>query len=454
MQDLERYFQQARERQLAELKDFLRIPSISTSTEHRSDVLEAAHWLAASLENAGLERVKVKPTQGYPVVYGEWMHAPGQPTILVYGHYDVQPPDPEEEWTTPPFQPTIRDNKIYARGATDDKAQLFIHIKAVEAYLKTSGKLPVNIKFCLEGEEELGSPHLAAHVEQYLEQYEADLVVISDGPMLSAKTPSICVGLRGICALELEVQGAKSDLHSGLYGGGVVNPLTALTTLLASMRNKDGSIAIEGFYEGVIPLSDVMRESYQRLPFDEAEIRQQLGVDELTGEAGYSYLERTTARPTLEIHGIIGGYQGEGVKTVIPSKACAKLTCRLVDEQDPKHILHLIERHIEKYKPQGVQVRITPMDQGEPFVIAPDHAYIQAAARSFEHGFGKKPVFIRSGGSIPIVATFASMLHTPVVMLDFGLPEENLHAPDEHFHLEQFDRGLRTVTAFLEEIKG
>lgn len=446
------YLRQRRAENVEELMEFLRIPSISTSVSHHEHIREAANWLAKSLEKAGLEHVEVQDTEGHPVVYGDWLHAPGQPTVLVYGHYDVQPPDPLDEWTTPPFEPSIRDDKIYARGATDDKAQLFLHIKAVEAYLQTYGKLPVNIKFCIEGEEEMGSPHLDQHLQRYKEQYQGDLVVISDGPMLSEDTPSLCVGLRGICAFELEVQGPNTDLHSGLYGGGVANPLIALVTLLASMRGEDGKVTIEGFYDKVHPLSESMRENFRNIPIDEERIRQQLGVEELTGEAGFSYLERTTARPTLEIHGIVGGYQGEGVKTVIPAKASAKLTCRLVDEQDPDQILQLIEAHVKRMDLPGVKVKVIRQDQGKPFVIPPDHPFVQAAARSFEHTFGKKPVLIRSGGSIPIVATFSSLLDVPVVMMDFGLPNENMHAPDEHFHLEQFDKGLRTITSFYEEI--
>jgi acetylornithine deacetylase/succinyl-diaminopimelate desuccinylase-like protein len=404
--------------------------------------------LAGALSAAGVEHVEVVPTDGHPVVLGDWLHAPGRPTALIYGHYDVQPPDPLEAWSSPPFEPTIRDGKIYARGATDDKAQLFMHVKAVEAFLKTAGKLPVNIRFCFEGEEEIASPHLPGFLEANRERLQADLIVISDGPMLDRGVPSICTGLRGLCGFELEVRGAKADLHSGLYGGGVANPLTALVQLIASMRGPDGRVAVEGFYDDVEPLDEAQREMYSRIPFDEEKTRRELGVPELTGEAGYSFLERTTARPTLELHGIVGGYQGEGIKTVIPASARAKLTCRLVARQDPDKILRLIERHVERHTPPGVTARVLPKDRGKPFAISPDHPYIQAAARAYEAGFGKAPVFVRSGGSIPIVETFSSVLHVPVVMMDFGLPGENLHAPDEHFHLEQFDRGIATLVHF------
>jgi acetylornithine deacetylase/succinyl-diaminopimelate desuccinylase-like protein len=450
--NLSAYLSHNRERHLAELIEFLRIPSISTSSAHAADVRRAAEWLAGSLRAAGVENVQVVPTDGHPVVVGDWLHAPGRPTALIYGHYDVQPADPLEAWSSPPFEPTIRDGKIYARGATDDKAQLFMHVKAVEAFLQEAGSLPVNIKFCFEGEEEIASPNLPRFLEANRERLQADLIVISDGPMLEKGVPSICTGLRGLCGFEIEVKGPKTDLHSGLYGGGVANPLTALVQLLASLRSPDGRAAVEGFYDNVDSIGDALREAYSRIPFDEERIRRELDVPELTGEAGYSFLERTTARPTLELHGIVGGYQGEGIKTVIPSAARAKLTCRLVDRQDPDEILRLIERHVERHTPPGVTARVLPKDRGKPFVISPDHPYIQTAARAFEAGFGKAPIFVRSGGSIPIVETFSGVLEAPVVMLDFGLPGENLHAPDEHFHLEQFDRGIATLVHFWKQL--
>jgi len=445
------YLQRNRDRHLEQLKELLRIPSVSSSSAHREDMAAAARWVAEALRRAGLEHVRVMETGGHPVVYGDWLHAPGKPTALVYGHYDVQPPEPMDRWETPPFEPAIRDGKIYARGATDDKAQFFLHIRAVEALLAADGGLPVNLKFCIEGEEEIASPHLPAFLERNRELLAADLVVLSDGPMLGRDTPSICVGLRGLCGFELTVRGPAADLHSGLYGGGVANPIAALAELLASMRHPDGRIAVDGFYEGVGDLKKEDRERFRQIPFDEEAVRRELGVPELHGEVGFSYLERTTARPTLEINGIGGGHQGEGTKTIIPSFAFAKITCRLVDRQDPDDILDKIEAHIRKHRPPGVTVTMKRTDRGRPFVISPDHPFVRAASRAYERGFGKTPLFVRSGGSVPIVETFSRVLDAPVVMMDFGLPGENLHAPNEHFHLDQFDRGTATICHFWQQ---
>jgi len=445
------YLQRERTRHLEELKELLRIPSVSSSSAHKKDVEAAARWVADALRRAGMEHVQVMETGGHPVVYGDWLHAPGKPTALIYGHYDVQPAEPLELWETPPFEPDIRDGKIYARGATDDKAQFFIHIKAAEALLGTAGELPVNLKFCIEGEEEIASPHLPAFLEKHADMLKADLVVLSDGPMLNKDTPSICVGLRGLCGFELTVRGPSTDLHSGLYGGGVANPIAALAQLLASMRHPDGRIAVEGFYDGVHELTEEDHRRYRLIPFDEAALLRDLDVPELHGEKGYTFHERTTARPTLEINGIGGGHQGEGLKTIIPSSAFAKISCRLVDRQDPDEIMDKIEAHIRKHKPPGVTVSMKRTDRGRPFVISPDHPYIQAAARAFEQGFGKAPLFVRSGGSIPIVESFSRVLEAPVVMMDFGLPGENLHAPNEHFHLDHFDKGIATMCHFWEQ---
>lgn len=449
---LQTYLANERERHLAELMDFIRIPSVSASTEHKPDMIKAAEWLAEALRRAGLENVEVLPTAGHPVVYGDWLHAPGQPTALIYGHYDVQPADPLEQWNTPPFEPVIRDGKLYGRGATDDKAQMFTHVKTVEAYLRTQGKLPVNVKFCIEGEEEIASPSLPAFLQEQAERLKADAIVISDGPMHDEGVPSICYGLRGLCGFQIDIQGAKNDLHSGLYGGGVANPAIALVELLASMRDADGHIAIEGFYDGVNELSESEREAFRELTLDDAKTAKELAVPELTGERGFSFLERTTARPTLEINGIYGGYQGEGLKPIVPSAASAKLSCRLVDHQDPDRIMKLIEAHIGKHKPAGVTIRVQQTHRGKPFYISPDHPYIQAAARAYEAGFGAKPVFIRSGGSIPIVEVFSRVVGAPVVMMDFGLPSENMHAPNEHFHLDNFDKGIATLCRYWQEI--
>ncbi|UQZ83281.1 Succinyl-diaminopimelate desuccinylase [Paenibacillus konkukensis] len=450
---LQSYLSEHRDRHLAELIEFVRIPSISASTEHKPDMLKAAEWLADALRRAGLEHVEVLSTAGHPVVYGDWLHAPGQPTALIYGHYDVQPADPLEQWETPPFEPVIRDGKLYGRGATDDKAQLYTHVKTVEAYLNTIGTLPVNVKFCIEGEEEIASPSLPAFLEAQAERLKADAIVISDGPMHDEGAPSICYGLRGLCGFQLDIQGAKNDLHSGLYGGGIANPATALVQLLASMRGDDGHIAIEGFYDGVNELSEAERAAFRELALDDAKQAKELAVPELTGEVGFSFLERTTARPTLEINGIYGGYQGEGLKPIVPSTAGAKISCRLVDHQDPDQIMKRIEAHIKKHKPAGVTVKVQQTHRGKPFYISPEHPYIQAAAKAYEDGFGKEPVYIRSGGSIPIVEVFSRVLGAPVVMMDFGLPGENMHAPNEHFHLDNFDRGIATLCRYWQELQ-
>ncbi|ULL18310.1 dipeptidase [Paenibacillus sp. H1-7] len=452
-QTLQTYLTNQRERHLAELIDFVRIPSISASTEHKPDMIRAAEWLADALRKACLENVEVLPTAGHPVVYGDWLHAPGQPTALIYGHYDVQPADPLEQWNTPPFEPVIQDGKLYGRGATDDKAQLYTHVKTVEAYLQTVGKLPVNVKFCIEGEEEIASPSLPAFLQAQAERLKADAIVISDGPMHDEGVPSICYGLRGLCGFQIDIQGAKNDLHSGLYGGGVANPAIALVDLLASMRDADGHITIDGFYDGVNELSEAERAAFRELQFDDAKQARELKVPELTGERGFSFLERTTARPTLEINGIYGGYQGEGLKPIVPSAASAKISCRLVDNQDPDQIMKRIEGHIEKHKPAGVTIKVQQTHRGKPFYISPEHPYIRAAARSYEAGFGKNPVYIRSGGSIPIVEVFSRVLGAPVVMMDFGLPGENMHAPNEHFHLENFDKGIATLCYYWQELR-
>ncbi len=451
-QDVTRYLEEHHERHVEELKDFIRIPSVSASSAHKEDMRKAARWLADRLMEAGLEHVQVLETEGHPVVYGDWLHNPGQPTALIYGHYDVQPADPVDQWETDPFEPVLKNGRLYGRGATDDKAQLYTQVKTVEAFLKTKGTLPVNVKFCIEGEEEIASPHLAPFLEAHAELLQADLIAISDGPMISEETPSICYGLRGICGLELEVQGPKSDLHSGLFGGGVANPATALIKLLASMKDEQDRILIEGFYDGVIPMDEAAHQAFREIPFDEEKTRVELNVQELAGETGYTFLERTSARPTLEINGLYGGYQGEGLKPIVPSGAGAKISCRLVDNQDPDDIYRKIERHVKAHTPAGVTVTMKQTHRGKPFYIPVNHPYIQAASVSYEEGFGKKPVYIRSGGSIPIIEVFSKVLGAPVVMLDFGLPEEGMHAPNEYFQLENFSKGTSTLCRFWVEV--
>ncbi|MBE3590102.1 MAG: dipeptidase [Firmicutes bacterium] len=448
MIDVDRHFAERRERHLAELMDFLRIPSISALSAHREDVRRAAAWLAERLRRAGLEHVEVEETGGHPVVTADWLHAPGAPTVLIYGHYDVQPVDPESLWTTPPFEPQIRDGRLYARGASDDKGQTFMHVLAVEAWLQETGRLPVNVKFLVEGEEEVGSRNLDAFVARHRERLAADVVVVSDTPMLAPGRPAVCYGLRGIASMEVRVQGPASDLHSGLFGGSVLNPIQALVGLLASLHAPDGRVAVPGFYDDVRPLTPEEREAFARLPFDEEEYRRRLGVPELFGEPGYTTLERVWARPTLEFNGISGGFQGEGGKTIVPSWASAKISCRLVPDQDPQRILDALERHLRERAPRAVQFTVE-RGQGSPASVVPlDHPAVRAAARVLEETYGRPADFIRMGGSIPVVPTFRERLGAPVVLLGFGLPDENFHAPNEFFTLENFDLGVRALARY------
>lgn len=441
-----------REENLEELKELLKIPSISALSQHQKDIRQAAEWLKAALVRAGLENVQIMETGGHPVVYGDWLHAPGKPTLLIYGHYDVQPVDPLDLWETPPFEPHIRHDRIYARGASDDKGQTFMHIKVVEALLKSRGSLPLNVKFCIEGEEEIGSPNLDPFVEKNKELLAADVLLISDTSMLDNGQPALCLGLRGLCGLEIIVQGPKRDLHSGMYGGGVQNPIHALVELLASMRDEKGRITVEGFYDRVKPPSPQEVESYRRIPFDEQELLKELDVPQLFGEEGYTYLERTWLRPTLEINGIYGGFQGEGIKTVLPSQAGAKITCRLVPDQDPEEIVALILKHIEKHQPKGVKVTTRLFDKGRPFVMSADHPAIRAAEKALEKAFDQPVAMVRMGGSIPIVETFHRILQLPVVLMGFGLSSDNIHAPNENFRLENFDKGMEAIGHYWFEL--
>ena len=450
---LDQYFKDNRETHLEELNEFLRIPSISALSEHKQDMQKAAEWLVNSLKEAGLENVSIDETDGHPAVYADWLHAEGKPTILVYGHYDVQPVDPLELWDSAPFEPEVRENKLYARGASDDKGQVFMHIKDVEALMKNSGSLPVNVKFLIEGEEEVGSPNLEKYIVENKAKLAADIIVISDTGMQGPGQPAVCYGLRGLCGVQIDVKGAKSDLHSGLYGGGVPNPLHAIVELLATFRDKEGTIAIEGFYDNVRPLSDEERTAYEALEFDEEALKNEIAVPELFGEKGFSYLERTWTRPTLELNGIFGGFSGEGIKTVLPAEAGAKITCRLVPDQDPEEIVGKLKAHIDKHKPTGVTVTVTEFDKGKPFITPFDHPAIQAAGRSYEKVYNVPTAYTRGGGSIPIVAAFDEILELPVVLMGFGLSSENFHAPNEHFHLENFDQGLRVIGDYYYEIE-
>ncbi len=448
----ETYFQEQREAQLEELKQWLTIPSISALSAHKDDIQAAAHWLLDTLKRAGLENIELYPTAGHPVIYADYLHAPGKPTILVYGHYDVQPVDPLNLWTTPPFEPEIRDGKLYARGATDDKGQVFLHIKAIEAILKQEGTLPVNIKLCIEGEEEIGSVNLPPFLEAHKEQLAADAVLVSDTSLLERGRPAICTGLRGLCSLEVSINTALTDLHSGSYGGGVPNALHALVSLLASLHDDKGRVTVEGFYDGVPELSPQLREEFVKQGVNEENIRESLGLDALYGEEGYSFVERVGARPTLELNGVYGGFQGEGSKTVIPKEAHAKITCRLVGDQDPQHTLDAIEAHLKANVQAGVQLHVKQMEKARAFNIDPSNPILQTAADAYGKVYGTRALFTKDGGSIPIMESFSRVLEAPVVLMGFGLDDENLHAPDEHFNLENFDKGLLTVVEFLKTV--
>ncbi|WP_036218119.1 dipeptidase [Lysinibacillus sphaericus] len=452
LQQIDAYFAEHREAHLNELKEFLQIPSISSLSEHKEDIQHAAQWLANAFEKLNLENISITQTAGHPVVYADWLHAEGKPTILFYGHYDVQPVDPLNLWESEPFNPTIRDNKLFARGASDDKGQVFMHLKMIEALFATTGTLPVNVKFIYEGEEEIGSPHLPSFVEEYKEKLASDLILISDTGLYGPGKPAVCYGLRGLAGIQIDVRGAKGDLHSGLYGGGVQNAIHALAEILASFRDEHGTIQVEGFYDNVLPLTEEEREAYRALGFDEKSVKQEVGVKELFGEQGFTYLERTWARPTLEVNGVFGGFSGEGIKTVLPAEAGAKITCRLIPNQEPDEIVALLKAHVEKHKPAGVEINISEFDKGPAFLTPFDHPFIQAAGRSYEKVYNVPTAYTRGGGSIPIVAAFDEILEIPVVLMGFGLSSENFHAPNEHFHLENFDKGLRVLSDYLYEV--
>ncbi|MGU3474039.1 dipeptidase [Paenibacillus sp. D51F] len=446
------YFASRREEQLEELKQWLRIPSISALSEHKQDIQSAAAWLADTLKRAGLENIEIMPTAGNPVVYADYLHAPGKPTILVYGHYDVQPVDPLNLWTSPPFEPEIRGDKLYGRGTTDDKGQTFIHIKAIEAILKQEGTLPVNVKLCIEGEEEIGSINLPPFLETHKEKLACDAVLVSDTSLLERGRPAICTGLRGLAGMELTVSTANTDLHSGSYGGAVPNALHALVSLLDSLHDEKGKVAVEGFYEGVPELSALMREEFAKQGLDENKVREGLGLDALYGEEGYSFVERVGARPTLELNGVYGGFQGEGSKTVIPKVAHAKITCRLVGKQDPQLTMDRIEKHLNAHIQPGARFELKRSEGAFAFNIDPSHPILQTAADAYGAVYGTRALFTKDGGSIPIMAAFSRVLESPVVLMGFGLDDENLHAPNEHFNLENFDKGLLTVVEFLKTV--
>ena len=442
----------SRNRYVEELTRFIAIPSVSALAEHAGDTGTCAEWLAEQMTAIGLQNVRIIDTPGHPVVYGDWLNAPGAPTVLFYGHYDVQPVDPLDQWTSPPFEATVRDNELFARGATDDKGQLFVHLKAIEAHLKQGGGLPINARVIFEGEEEIGSPNLDQFIRDHKDELACDVVVISDSPMFEKGVPSICYGLRGLSYFQIDLRGTTTDLHSGSFGGAVANPAFVLAQVLSQMKDRGGHVKIPGFYDDVRALTEREREEFKRLPFNEKQYRKSLGAPKLHGETGYSTLERTWARPTFEVNGLLSGFTGEGAKTVIPATAMAKISMRLVPNQDPDKIAALFEEYVKKVAPKSVELKVTRMHGGKPWMTELDNAYVQAAARAIELGFNKSPVYTREGGSIPVVATFQSELNAPTVLFGFGMPDENAHAPNEKLDLDNFFGGIVASAYLYEEI--
>ncbi len=448
MKSFDTFINEHESRHLSEFVEFLKIPSISTLSSHRGDVKRAAEWLASYLRRIGFETVDIYPTDLHPIVYAERIDQPGRPTALIYGHYDVQPIDPIDLWTTPPFEPAIRDGNIWARGASDDKGQVFVHLQALEALIKTEGALPFNVKLLIEGEEEVGSANLPKFLEEHRELVSADLLVISDTTMISDGVPTICCGLRGLVDLEISVYGANRDLHSGLYGGMVANPIHVLAALLASMREGQGKILVPGFYDDVLELSERERAEFRALPFDEASVIEDLGVAALDGESGYTALERASIRPTLEVNGIWGGFQGEGTKTVIPSEAHAKITCRLVPDQVPEKIQTAVAEHLAKHCPPSARVEVRRGGIARPWRTDTDSPPIRAAVRALEETFDKPVALARMGGSIPVVETFDRLLGVPAVLMAFANPGCNAHAPNESFPLAMLKQGPSAIGRF------
>jgi acetylornithine deacetylase/succinyl-diaminopimelate desuccinylase-like protein len=446
------FVEQNKGRLLEELFAFLRIPSISTLPENKSDVDAAAQFVASSLKNAGLENIEIIPTAKHPLVYADWLHAPGKPTVLCYGHYDVQPPDPLELWKSPPFEPVLRDGNIYARGSADDKGQMYMHIKAVEALRALNGTLPVNLKFLIEGEEEIGGESVAKYVAENPAKLKADVALVSDTAMYAEGIPTLCIGLRGLVYTEIEAKGPSRDLHSGLYGGAAPNAVFGLVELLAKLKDANGVIRIPGMYDEVEAPAPAEKQSWETLPFNENEfLMKEVGSTKLTGEPGYSVLERVWARPTLEVHGIAGGFTAAGAKTVIPATATAKVSMRLVPKQNADKIIAAYKKFVADNTPAGIQVEVRVLSAGEAIMVNPDHPAINVAARAFRDVLGRETVFVRSGGSIPIVGDFARHLHIPTILMGFGLPDDGLHSPNEKYKLSNYYAGIVTIAHFFEQ---
>ncbi|MGI4757068.1 MAG: dipeptidase [Janthinobacterium lividum] len=443
------FLEQNRNNALEELKSFLRIPSISTLPDHADDVRRAAEFLAAELRRIGMENVRLIETAGHPLVYADHMHATSKPTVLCYGHYDVQPPDPLDEWISPPFEPTERNGNLYARGAVDDKGQLWMQVKALEALLR-SGELPVNIRVLAEGEEEVGGEGIAAYLRDHADEIPSDAALVCDTDLFAPDLPTLCVGLRGMIYTEIEVRGARTDLHSGMYGGAAPNPFVALAHILSKLKDEDGRIVIPGLLNGIQPPTDAELAAWKSLPFDEEQYREdEVGSPSLVGEPGYSVLERTWVRPTLDVHGMPGGFTGAGAKTVIPSKAIAKVSLRLVPGMESQTVFQQLRDYVLKIAPKGVTVDVRLIHSGEPVVVDTDNAFVQAATDAMRAVFHRDTVFVRGGGSIPVVGDFSRQLHVPTVLMGFGLPDDNLHAPNEKFSISNFYRGTESIVRFL-----
>ncbi|MFC3038815.1 dipeptidase [Virgibacillus xinjiangensis] len=447
------YLNENREQLLNKLNEFLSIPSVSTDPEHKEDVQRAADFIVTYLKDIPFEKVEKQETGGHPLVYAEYNGAGEEaPTVLFYGHYDVQPADPLEQWNSDPFQPEIRDGRLYARGASDDKGQVFIHLAVFEAFMKTEGKLPLNVKVCIEGEEEIGSENLYNVLQEKKEQFSADFAVISDSGMVAENQPTILYGLKGFTGVEITVDGPDHDLHSGMYGGAVRNPIMALSHILSSMKNEEEVVTVDGFYDGVEPITEEERKLIAEVKGED--FQQATGVPETVSEKGYTAKEHTQARPTFEINGIYGGYQGEGTKTIIPSSATAKITCRLVPGQEPDRIQQLLEDHVKRVAPSGVTVDVKKEKlSAKAYKVEPDHPLIKKAANSYTKAYDKETVFVRMGGSIPVVEWMDDIYQMPIVLLGFGTPEDRLHSPNESFPIDSFDKGMETLVHYWNEVK-
>jgi acetylornithine deacetylase/succinyl-diaminopimelate desuccinylase-like protein len=453
MDEVIKHINDIKNNSIDELKELLSIPSISTNPENKKDIEDCADWLIKFMSSIELENVKKYDTDGHPIVYGEWLKAGDDKlTILIYGHYDVQPVDPIELWNSPPFTPTIVGDNIFARGATDDKGQVLVHLKSIQAHLKVHKKLPINVKIIIEGEEEIGSPNLETFIKDNKDLLKCDYVVVSDTAMYDYDIPSICYALKGLCYMELDVTGPNKDLHSGSYGGAVENPINALANIITKLKDEKGKILIPGFYDDVIELTAKEKEEFNKLPYNEDEFIKELDIEEVFGEEGYTTIERKWTRPTLDCNGIWGGFQGEGAKTVLPSKAGAKISMRLVPDQDPEKIEKQFSDFVNSIAPNSIKINISASHNAKPAITPIDNDAIKAALKSLELGFGIEPVFMREGGSIPVVNTFQDLLGASAILLGFGLPSENTHSPNEHFNLNNFHRGILTSAYYLDEL--